>query len=101
MQENREIEGMIKKEIDSFPRDLEDRKTTTNAYRQQSIVKKIVDENKLKIIGWPNVTITKIAKNNPLGFKLKTAIAPEMKLPDYKEIAKNNKNSIYQKIHGC
>jgi FKBP-type peptidyl-prolyl cis-trans isomerase (trigger factor) len=39
-------------------------------------------------IGRPMITITKIAKGEPLQFKIKTAILPEVKLPDYKAIAK-------------
>ncbi|MCX6712884.1 MAG: trigger factor [Candidatus Vogelbacteria bacterium] len=48
----------------------------------------IVRENKLDAIGRPEITITKIAAGNPLGFKVKTAVMPEMKLPDYQKIAK-------------
>ena len=49
---------------------------------------KIVSDNKIDAIGRPVVTITKIAKNNPLGFKIVTAVIPEIKLPDYSQIAK-------------
>lgn len=42
---------------------------------------------KLHVIGGPEVTITKIAKGNPVEFKIKTATMPEIKLPDYKKIA--------------
>jgi trigger factor len=48
---------------------------------------KIVEENNLDIIGRPNIQITKIALDNPLCFKIKTAIVPEVTLPDYKKIA--------------
>lgn len=48
---------------------------------------KILEENKIFAIGHPEITITKIAKNNPLGFKIKTAVVPEAQLPDYKKIA--------------
>jgi len=37
----------------------------------------------------PKITITKLASNNPLGFKIETATLPEIKLPDYKILAKN------------
>ncbi len=47
----------------------------------------ILEENKIEAIGRPEITITKIATNNPLGFKIKTAVLPEMELPDYKNIA--------------
>jgi len=49
---------------------------------------KILEENKIEAIGRPEITITKIAKGNPLGFKIKTAVLPEIKLADYKKLAK-------------
>ncbi len=49
---------------------------------------KIITEHKIDPIGRPEVSITKIAKGNPLSFKLKTAVFPEVTLPDYKSIAK-------------
>jgi len=33
------------------------------------------------------VTITKLAVGNPIGFSIKTALVPEITLPDYKQIA--------------
>ncbi|MCX6731551.1 MAG: trigger factor, partial [Candidatus Parcubacteria bacterium] len=47
---------------------------------------KIIAEKKIKAIGRPSITITKIAVNNPLGFKIKTYVMPEVELPDYKKI---------------
>lgn len=49
---------------------------------------KILEENKIDAISRPEISITKLARKNPLGFKIKTAIMPEMKLPDYRQIAK-------------
>lgn len=48
---------------------------------------KIIKEYKIKAIGRPEITITKMAENNPLGFKIKTSVLPEIALPDYKKIA--------------
>lgn len=48
---------------------------------------KVVEENKIDAIGSPQVVITKLADNNPLGFKVITAVYPEVKLSDYKQIA--------------
>ncbi|MFH0846190.1 MAG: trigger factor [Patescibacteria group bacterium] len=48
----------------------------------------IILENNIKAIGRPEITITKMAPQNPLEFKAKVAIMPEFKLPDYKKIAK-------------
>ncbi len=49
---------------------------------------KIIEENKIDAISRPEISITKLARKNPLGFKIKTAILPEIKLPEYKKIAK-------------
>jgi FKBP-type peptidyl-prolyl cis-trans isomerase (trigger factor) len=43
---------------------------------------------KIDAIGRPEISITKLARHNPLGFKIKTAVLPLIKLPDYKDIAK-------------
>jgi FKBP-type peptidyl-prolyl cis-trans isomerase (trigger factor) len=53
---------------------------------------KIIEEHKIDAIGRPEISITKLAPGNPLEFKIKTAVLPEVKLPDYKTIAKENKN---------
>lgn len=47
----------------------------------------IVEEHKIDPIGRPEISITKIAKGNPLGFKIITGVIPEVTLPDYKKIA--------------
>jgi trigger factor len=49
---------------------------------------KILEENKIDAIGRPQIAITKIGKGSPLEFKIVTAVLPEIKLPDYKKIAK-------------
>jgi trigger factor len=49
---------------------------------------KIIEENKIDAISRPDISITKLARKNPLGFKIKTAVLPEIKLPDYKSVAK-------------
>lgn len=59
---------------------------------QDAIVKdymKVLDEQKIKAIGRPQIIITKIAKNTPIEYKAITAIYPEITLPDYKKIAKD------------
>jgi len=55
---------------------------------------KILEDKKIDAISRPEITITKLARNNPLEFKIKTAILPEIKLPDYKEIAKKVTSKI-------
>lgn len=49
---------------------------------------KVLSESKLAIFGDPQITITKLAPNNPVEFKIKVYIMPELTLPDYKKIAK-------------
>jgi FKBP-type peptidyl-prolyl cis-trans isomerase (trigger factor) len=48
----------------------------------------IVDDNALDVVGKPELTITKIAPKNPLGFQIRFALFPEVKLPDYKRVAR-------------
>jgi len=48
----------------------------------------IVMDEKIDVIGRPEIQITKIAKENPLEFKIITAVVPEIKLADYKKIGK-------------
>ncbi|MAG12545.1 hypothetical protein CL630_01905 [bacterium] len=52
-----------------------------------NVYPKFIIENKIEAIGKPEITITKIARNNPLGFKAKTAVLPEFELSDYESIA--------------
>ncbi|PIT96792.1 hypothetical protein COT82_01225 [Candidatus Campbellbacteria bacterium CG10_big_fil_rev_8_21_14_0_10_35_52] len=49
----------------------------------------IVMDNNLNVIGKPEVIVTKLAPKNPVGFTIKTAIMPEIKLSDYKKIARS------------
>jgi trigger factor len=49
---------------------------------------KILEENKIDAIGRPQIAITKIGKGSDLEFKIITAVLPEVKLPDYKKISK-------------
>ena len=55
---------------------------------------KIIEDEKIEAISRPEIGITKLARNNPLGFKIKTAVIPEMELPDYKKIAKETISDI-------
>jgi trigger factor len=48
-----------------------------------------VDEHKVSPISDPQVTITKIAKGNPLELTIVVPVLPEITLPDYKKLAKN------------
>lgn len=47
-----------------------------------------VEKNGIEAIGRPSISITKIAKNNPLEFIIKTAVMPKFELPEYQKKAK-------------
>ena len=48
----------------------------------------IIADKKIDAIGSPSLAITKIARDNELGFTIRTAVLPDIKVPDYKAIAK-------------
>ncbi len=48
----------------------------------------IIDDHKVRAIGMPTISITKIAAGNPLGFVLETFVMPEISLSNYKTLAK-------------
>src|SRR6266853_845493 len=48
----------------------------------------ILEEHKVDAIGRPEISITKMAPGNPLEFKVKTSLMPDVKLADYKKLAK-------------
>lgn len=50
---------------------------------------KIIEDEKLDVISRPEISITKLGRKNPLGFKIITTVLPDITLPDYKKIAKN------------
>jgi trigger factor len=63
-----------------------------------NIYPEIIISEKIDAIGHPEISITKLAKNNPLEFKIVTTTVPEIKLPDYKKIAKNIKTEKEDKL---
>lgn len=54
----------------------------SNAYPE------IIINEKIDAIGRPEISITKLASDNPLEFKIITTVTPEIKLGDYKKLAK-------------
>ncbi len=52
---------------------------------------KFVIEKEIEVIGNPQIDILKLAKGNAFQFKVKASVLPEIKLPDYKKIAKEIK----------
>jgi len=51
-------------------------------------MQQIAEDEKLNVVGRPQVVITKIAPKNPLEFKIRYALFPDISLPDYKKISK-------------
>lgn len=47
----------------------------------------VLEEHKIEAVGHPQIEITKIAPDNPLGFKATAPVLPEITLPDYKALA--------------
>jgi len=59
----------------------------------------IIEAHEIDTIGFPNIEITKIAPNNPLGFIATVSILPEFSLPDYKKIAEtHNKEKVSTEV---
>jgi len=48
---------------------------------------KILKEEQLEVIGEPEIQILKLALGNPLLFRVRAAVLPEIELPDYKDVA--------------
>ncbi|MEK7642753.1 MAG: trigger factor [Patescibacteria group bacterium] len=48
----------------------------------------IIEQEKLDTLGRPQISVTKLAFGNPFEFKIRVALVPDFKLPDYKSIAK-------------
>lgn len=47
----------------------------------------IVEAHELDVIGYPQVSITKLAPDNPFAFTATVAVVPEITLPEYQKIA--------------
>jgi trigger factor len=47
----------------------------------------IIIDQKIDAVGRPEIRVTKLAAGNPLEFTAVVAVVPEVKLPDYKELA--------------
>lgn len=54
----------------------------------RDVYPEILVTHKIDAIGYPEVKITKLAKDNPLEFTLVTAVLPKVTLPDYAKLAK-------------
>jgi FKBP-type peptidyl-prolyl cis-trans isomerase (trigger factor) len=54
----------------------------------------IVTDKAIDVVGRPNITITKLAPGNPIGFKIQSAVFPMIELPEYKKIAENERKKF-------
>lgn len=54
----------------------------------QEEMAEIITSEKLDVIGRPHVVLTKVAPQNPVTFTITVTLIPEVKLGDYKKIAK-------------
>ena len=52
----------------------------------------MLEEKEFKIISQPEISITKLAEGSPVEFTITLTLLPEIKLPDFKKIAKEVKN---------
>lgn len=55
-------------------------------------------EQSIEAIGRPEISVLKVAKNDPFEFKAKVAVMPEVKLTDYIKIAKEKKPKSKEEI---
>ncbi len=51
-------------------------------------MQEIAADEKLDVLGRPQLIVTKLAPKNPVEFKIRYALAPEVSLPDYKKIGR-------------
>jgi len=58
----------------------------------------LVTKEEIDALGRPEISITKLAMDNPLEFKIVTAVAPEIKLGDYKKISKEINSTPEEKF---
>jgi len=47
----------------------------------------LIKKHDIRAIGRPEISVTKLAPGNPLGFTIITSVMPTVELPDYKKIA--------------
>jgi len=102
------LDNFVKEvELDGFrkgnaPRDAVEAKVTQMAILQDAAqaalgdaYPAIVMDNNIRIIGYPQISITKIAHGSELGFFISSDVMPEVTLPDYKATAaKHNKEEL-------
>ena len=73
---------MVRERVDAFEL-FED--AAESALRRA--VREIAEDESLKILGRPELSVEKLAPGNPVMFAVRYALLPEVELPDYKKIA--------------
>jgi trigger factor len=97
--DNLEVDGFRKGKV---PQDIAESKINSmrvlEEMAHQAISEKYIDiikKHDIKAIGQPQISITKIAEGADLEFSITTAVLPDIKLGDYKKIAKKlNKEEV-------
>lgn len=64
----------------------------------QDVTPAILLDEKMEFITQPRVSVTKLAPGNPIEFKMTVAVMPEVILPDYKKIAKEEMSKKDEEI---
>lgn len=77
--------------IDRFGEEIiaeESGKLALQKYYEQILIDAVGSDGVLMPIGSPRISITKVGKDQPFGFKIVTALVPQFELPNYKAEAK-------------
>ncbi|MBA3550733.1 hypothetical protein H0W32_00810 [Patescibacteria group bacterium] len=64
----------------------------------KEIAPEVIEKEAPNFVGRPQIALTKIAPGNPVGFKITIGFIPEVKLPDYKKIAKTEMSKAVDKL---
>jgi trigger factor len=100
------IDKLVKEvEIKGFRKGQAPRELAVKNIRQEEILRQaansavndtyleIIKDNKLEVIGPPEIEVLKLAQDNPLEFKIVIFVMPIIELPDYKKIVSGIKPS--------
>lgn len=109
--EDKAVENLLKLvEVDGFrkgnvPKDIA-KKQISDADILSEMVQAVLETEYAQIIkdadmdfvGRPDLSVTKMARGNELSFTITASVLPEIKLPDYKKIAKSVKKEEYSEV---
>jgi FKBP-type peptidyl-prolyl cis-trans isomerase (trigger factor) len=75
--------------MDVFVKNVDEHRVLEDAAERalQETYPLLIEENDLRTLGRPEVAVTKLAAGNPLEFRVRVGLVPEVKLPNYKKIA--------------